>query len=164
MRKYNAQLYQITQTREQFEQILTRLDGLKSQLDLLIKSSSNSPTSPDQAITLLAGIVDKLKSKSELVRLKINLIELPSWVDAELFEQHLHYCAAQGKPVNEEAQTNKLKQLETAHQKGLDVHVIQANAVGGGWLNFYPASEKETGATEHLYSILDKLKAKSAKS
>ncbi len=34
-----------------------------------------------------------------------------------------------------------------ARQKGHDVHVIQANAVGGGWLNFYPAFEEEAGAT-----------------
>lgn len=74
----------------------------------------------------------KREAKGELTAIK-----LPKWVDAELFEAHLQHCYSCHKSTNKDAQRGKLKQLEMARQKGHDVHVIQANAVGGGWLNFY---------------------------
>jgi len=75
-------------------------------------------------------------------------VELPAWLDAELWERWVRHRVQLRKPLTEEAARQQVKDLATFRQQGHTPAAVIENAIGKSWQGLFAPSGTAAGGAQ----------------
>lgn len=128
-KNHKANAYQIN---------LAKVSGDKMSRDKLGSSQvTNSTFSGDKpGITILSNVINR-QSNVRQAKPATSQIELPKWLDQEIWEGHLEVRTARRAPKTPRAFAGIIKRLEAFRVESFDPNKILENSNLSGWVNVY---------------------------
>ena len=132
--------------------------GLKWLKDKTLKGESNNDTNAPANAPANGDAKDKDKDKDKDIIINNNIekidkkeIEIPNFIDSELWNEFLKIRDKSKKAVNSELAVKKLvNKINKFHEKGLNVNEILESSVLSGWSDLYEPKQTNNNNKSRL--------------
>ncbi len=120
---------------------ILRRDGVQ------LTTSRGAAAAPEPSLNRQGTVKEHKGERKRSPRFDPMCLELPEWLDVELWGRWARHRAEIRKPLTEEAAKQQIRDLDAYRGQGHTPETVIENAIGKSWQGLFPPKDAATGGT-----------------